>query len=495
MLTRRKIRRTVGQALFIGTAAATVVAVSLLAPRYVSEFGIIVVPLALLAFAAVAVLLLVPVEVLPALALTVFALLPARLLPQDGPLGALPVTTIILVVWAGRRIFLGQGNDTDTIRAGALSNPPEREPFKAAAVISGALFLVWAAFSLIRSIDFQASAGWLISFTAGALLPLIVGRATREAIWIRRTWLMLGGWLGAYAVVEAALQTNPLWGNLYAVLGVTDAQHWSVYRAEASFGHPLFAALFFAVACAMAVGIWLTHHSRWTLAAGIFSGLGLVASVSRGAMLGGAVAVMVAYLVSLVISGEKRWGRFAWLAVLGVVGIVGIFQFDAFTSRNESTEAALSSGARDTGVWVAGQVADLTNWLGSGAGTSGISGRLFDDVVIENSLLQLLMSVGLPGLILFVGFIGAAFLHALSRGAVGDMAGLLAYAICISGFNAIDALRPMHLLLGCLIILTLNPGVGVSLNPGARVAPDRALRRAAAPTRTPLPARRNTQNA
>jgi hypothetical protein len=489
MLTRRKIRRTVWQALFIAAAALMVVVVSLLAPRFVNEFGIIVVPLALLAFAAVAVLLLVPVEILPALALTVFALLPSRLLPQDGPLGALPLTTIILVIWAGRRIFLGQGNDHDAVPGGARGSTrlPANEPFKAAAVISGSLFFAWAVFSLVRSVDFQASAGWLISFTAGALLPLAVGRATREAVWIRRTWLILGGWLGAYAVVEAALQTNPLWGNLYIALGATDSQHWSVYRAEASFGHPLFAALFFAVACAMAIGVWLTNNSRWTLLAAIFSGLGLVATVSRGAMLAGAIAVLVAYLVSMVISGEKRWSRFALLAVLGVVGIFGIFQFDAFTARNDSTEAALSSGARDTGVWVAGQVADLTSWLGSGPGTSGISGRLFDDVVIENSMLQLLMSVGLPGLILFIGFIGSAFLHALSRGAVGDMAGLLAYAICISGFNAIDALRPMHLLLGCLIILTLNPGVGVR--------PDRVGRRGSTPISAHDAHRRETQNA
>lgn len=489
MLTSRKIRRTVRRALFISAAALLVVVVGVLAPRFVSDFGIIVVPLALIAFAAIAVLFLVPVEILPAVALTVFALVPSRILPQDGPLGALPLTSIILVVWAARRIILGQGNDYHVSPGGARApgSPHEREQFKAAAVISGALFLAWAVFSLVRSVDLQASAGWLISFTAGALLPLAVGRATREAIWIRRSWLILGGWLGLYAVVEAVLQVNPLWGNLYIALGVTDAQHWSVYRAEASFGHPLFAALFFAVACAMAIGVWLTSTSRWTLVAGIFSGLGLVATVSRGAMLGGAVAVMVAYLAAMVIGGEKRWNRFALLGLLGVVGIFGIFQFDAFTARNDSTEAARSSGARDTGVWVAGQVADLTDWLGSGPGTSGISGRLFDDVVIENSLLQLLMSVGLPGLILFIGMIGAAFLHALSRGAVGDMAGLLAYAICISGFNAIDALRPMHLLLGCLLILTVNPGVDVR--------PDRALRRSAAGTRAQIPPRRKTQNA
>ncbi|MCU1637146.1 MAG: hypothetical protein JWQ68_2385 [Cryobacterium sp.] len=466
MRVKRRLSLRGWQLVFVSSGAIFVAAAAALLPAFLVDFGIIVVPAALAAFVAVVTLFVIPVHTLPAVALATFAIIPARILPQEGPFGALPVTSVILVIWAVRRVVMRQGGPGRTAgmstyglrrQAGRARTEDDRlSLYKLGAVASGIAFVVWALFPLMWSTDQQTSTGWLTSFTAGALLPLAVGHSHREAELVRRTWLFLAGWLGSYAIVEAVLRANPIWGNLYIALGATDSQHWSVYRAEASFGHPLFAALFFAVACALGIGNWLTTNARWALLASIFSGLGLVATVSRGALLAGAVAVTFAFGASMVIKGEKRWAKFAILGSLAVVGIVGIFQFDAFTARNDSQEAELSALARDRAAQVTLQAANLTGWVGSGPGTSGITGRIFDQVVIENSLFQLLISVGIPGLLLFAGVIGFAFLHALNRRMVGEASALLAYAICISGFNAIDALRGMHLILGCLMILTLN---------------------------------------
>jgi hypothetical protein len=434
--------------ILVALAAAFVFVASLILPRFVTTVDLPVVPLALLAFAAIVTLFLLPVHILPAVALVAFALIPPRILPQDGPIGALPLTTMILVVWALRRLL-----PVKTVASRVT--PPA--PFRSATRLFALLFLVWSLIALARTTDLQASLGWMISFSAAVLLPLCIGTSTREAYWIRRAWLVLGAGLGAYATVEGVLRFNPIWGTLISVLGLTDQQHWSVYRSDASFGHPLFAALFFAVACALAIGIWLQENSKPALAAAVLSGLGLVSTVSRGALLATAIAVGFAYAVSLLLRGDKRWGKFALLAVLTVVAVLALFQFDAFTARNNSVEADLSSQARDLGVWVSLQAANLTGWIGSGPGTSGITGRLFNEVTIENSLLQLLISVGLPGLALFLLMIGSAVAHAVSRRMVGAAAALVAYTVCIAGFNAIDALRPMHLLLGCLLILALNP--------------------------------------
>ena len=454
-------------------SALVVLAGSVVLPRFATDLGFIVVPLFLFAVLALGTLFLVPVEVIPAVALTIFVLVPPRVLPQDGPLGALPLTTIVLVVWAFRRIVLDQGNGTRIGNAEGTftAGPPTTAPFKTAAVVSGGLFFVWAVISIFRSPDMQTSLGWLISFTAGALLPLLVGNARREAAHLHRAWMILGGWLGAYALVEAILHTNLLWGTLYNLIGLPNAQHWAVYRAGASFGHPLLAALFFAVAVALAVGTWLSTRSAWALAAAVFSGLGLAVTVSRGAMLAGAIAAAFAYLAALLVRGEKRWSRFAAGAGLAIVGVVGIIQFDAFSARDTSAEGALSTGARDLAWWVALQAGHLTNWIGSGTGTSGITGRLFTDVVIESSLLQLLIGVGIPGLLLFALMVGSAFFHALSVRAVGAAAGMLAFAICISSFNALDGVRSMHLLLGCLFIMTLSPPAAPSMPPAASLRP------------------------
>ena len=82
-----------------------------------------------------------------------------------------------------------------------------------------------------------------------------------------------------------------------------------------------------------------------------------------------------------------------------------------------------------------------------------------DDFVIENSGLQLLISVGIPGLALMVILIAALVINSLKANDIASAAALVAYVICILGFNAIDAIRGMHLLIGLLVLITLNPTV------------------------------------
>ena len=444
-----------GTAVLAAAGAGGVLVVSVLAPNYLTKIGFVVVPLGLLVLLIVVALFVVPVATLPSVALVMFAVLPARILPQEGPLAALPVATIVLGIWVFRRMLLLHPPIARSLAA--ADSPARTAPSLAmAARACGVGFFLWSVFVLIRSVEVQTSAGWLISFTAGAILPMLVSDARREAALLRSTWIILGSVLGCYAIAEALLGRNPVWGTLFTVLGVTDSQHWSVYRAEASFGHPLIAALFFAVTGVLAITWWLTNRSRWPLAGAILNGLALIATVSRGPILATAVVIVLTYLVVIALRGSKRWSRVGLLAVLGAAGIAVLLSNEAFQQRSSSIEAAVSSQARDIGVWVAIQAANASDWLGTGPGTSGITGRLFDSVVIENSLLQLLISVGIPGVILFLGMIGFAVLYALRQRAVAPAAALAVFTACIASFNAIDALRPLHLLLGCLLLLALS---------------------------------------
>ena len=435
-------------ALIVVAGLAATLGVGYLAPRYADRIGPAVIPLVVLAMVGLVAMLVIPTRALPATALVIFVLVPARLLPQDGPLGALPLTTIVIVIWAIRRAIAP--------RSAARPSGIRPTTWRVATAVLAALFVAWSISVLIRSVDVQTSIGWLTSFTAGALLVAFVRNSRAEAEILQRTWLMLSGILGGYALIEAALRANPVWGTVYSVLGLTSSQHWSTYRSEASFGHPLFAALFFAVGCALAVGIWLSNGSRRVLAVAVLAGLGLVATVSRGALLGAVIAVAFAVLASMLLRGEKRWWRYVLLVVGGSLAVLVATQTGAFAERNDSMEGELSAQARDLGLYVAFRASELAGFLGTGPGTSGISGRAIYDVVIENSGLQLLISVGIPGVVLFLLLVAAGIGTALRRGAVGPAAGLVAYVIAISGFNAIDALRPMHLLLGCLLLMALN---------------------------------------
>ena len=429
----------------------TLLAASLLIPRASDLVGWVGFAAAIVAISALALTLAVPVHWLPAMALVLFVALPRALVPADGILNAVPVLSMIMLIWLVRRVLAAT-------TAGPI--PGGRSVTKIAIQVSAALFVLWSLFASATSTESSTAFAWLTSFTIGALIPILVADARLEARLVRTAWIVCGGVMGAYAVVELALQRSPLYGSIYSALGVPSAQHWSVYRAEASFYHPLYAGAFLAVAATLGVGLWLRSGARWPLVFGGVSAVGVVATVSRGSIVATAVGIGVAVVAAIVIEGRKVALRLVVVTALGVVAVVGLLNFGALNDRSGSAEAELSGGARDTGLAVSLKAAAASNWLGSGPGTSGISARRFDDGVIENSALQLLISVGIPGLALISVLLAGLVINSLKSKDVASAAALVTYAVCITGFNAIDALRGMHLLIGLLVLLTLNPATG-----------------------------------
>ena len=81
--------------------------------------------LALLAAGVVAasvLLIVLPVHWLPAIAVVAFAAVPNNMVPNDGILRAVPVMTLILAVWAVRRLLLASADPADarTTRSGLV---------------------------------------------------------------------------------------------------------------------------------------------------------------------------------------------------------------------------------------------------------------------------------------------------------------------------------------------------------------------------------------
>ncbi|MHC2185616.1 O-antigen ligase [Rathayibacter agropyri] len=399
------------------------------------------------------VLLRVPVHWLPAMALAFFAVVPTPLTPSSFTF-RMTLWGVILIVWVARRALtpeLWRAPIRDWMRELVLT------PWRAIAILAFAAFLVWAAVATVRGSFASAGISWMFSVAICVGLPMLVFDAQREAVLLRRTWVVLSGLLALYACLELVAQSSPLIGAVYGALGVEQDQHWSLYRAEITFGHPLLAGTFLTVGAALAFGAWLQGSRRSDLLLGILASAGVVATVSRGPMAAVAVAVVVALVAVSVMNPDRSLLRPGSILVAGLIAGVGVLNFEPVTARNNNLDASISAGARDLAVTVAIKAAQLSNWLGSGAATSGISGRNFSDVVIENSFLQLLISVGIPGLLFFVILIVALFGSSLSRRDVAPAAGLLGFLICLAGYNAIDAVRPSHLLLGFLVIICLNP--------------------------------------
>ncbi|HWI31639.1 MAG TPA: O-antigen ligase family protein [Microbacterium sp.] len=432
----------------IGVAAVTAVLLRVIDPSIGAA-------LALPAIAAGAVaVFLVPVHWIPTITLGVLALFPTRLIPNDGPFNALPPLAILLGIWVLRRVVLGQRPPGD------VGDPPEtaRMGPRFAVYATAGLLAIWLVVSVVTTGGTETSLGWTMSFLAGALLPILVFDARAEARLLSTAFLVLGALVGAYTVLEMLLGGSPIYGSISAALGVTQEFGFSVYRARAAFTHPLFAAAFLCIPAAMGIGRWLTSGKRWALVCGLLSTAGVVATVSRGSIVAIGVMVGFALLVSPVFIGWQNISRWLQLLAMTVIGGIAVLNFGPLMERAESIESQLSAGVRERAVTVALDAAAYSGWLGTGPGTSGETGRLFDTIIIENSMLQLLVSIGLPGLLLFVLLLGSLVWSAWSHNDLGVILALVAYSVAISGFNSLDGVRNMHIIIGFLVILSLHAG-------------------------------------
>ena len=304
----------------------------------------------------------------------------------------------------------------------------------------------------------ETSIGWTMSFIASVLLPLLVFDARREARLLAATFLVVGALVGVYLLGEMLVGFSPLYGPIEAMLGAgaEEELEFSVYRARAGFAHPLFAAAFLSIPAAMGVGMWLMSGRLLPLVAAGLSGAGVLATVSRGSLAAVAVAVAFGILFAPVFIGWKNVARWMQLVVLTAVAGVVALNFGPLVERTESMESQISADVRERALVIALRAADASGWLGTGAGTSGETGRLYDTIVIENSMLQLLMSIGAPGLLLFLLFIGALIWAAWRHRNLAVILGIIAYVVSISSFNSLDAVRSMHVVLGFLVIMAIN---------------------------------------
>lgn len=428
------------------TAALTIAALTLV--NRTPFLGIAV----LLAVVLLVVAFSIPTHWLPATALILYVTIPAKVLPDTPIATVIPLGTVILVIWR-LRIFLTRAlGSTKQLAVHSIAN-------EAAPVFAGifaGLFTGWAVIAAITHSSAAFGLGWLLSFVAAVFVALTVRAAPAEASLLLRTWIILGGVAGAYALLELAVGASPLFGSLYNLLGVQSSQHWSVYRAEVSFSHPLFAGAFLSVAATLGIIRWLESGSPKTLVLGLLAAAGVVATLSRGPMIATVLAVAVGALLVSVARGRRGVGRYVLLLALAAGSIFATFQLDAFSERANSTEALRSAGARDAGWISAMQAAQSSGFLGTGPATSGRTASLFGTVIIENSYLQLLISLGLPGVLLFVTFLVAVFVRSLQARRFASASALIAIGVALAGFNALDAVRSMHLVLGLVVFVALH---------------------------------------
>ncbi|WP_227496995.1 O-antigen ligase family protein [Planctomonas psychrotolerans] len=386
--------------------------------------------------------LMVPISWLPLVALVVFALGPQRLLPDV--LQDFPPSAIVLLLWAARKL---------------LTPTSSTAPRGSRALVGGLtlLLLLWMGFSTLFSIDRPSSIVWMLLFATATVPVVFLSDAVRERVVLVRGWSVFGAVLGAYAAVELVLARNIVYGYIYSFFG-GDGQHWETYRASASLGSPVFAGMFFACSTAIALAQWASSRSRWGLVLLAANAAGLVATLTRGGYIAVAVAVVVGFLVSAVHRNRATIRVFLAGALVATVGLAVALAVPAVAARLLSTEASGSLTQRTRSIDIVVERSATLPPTGAGPDTSFLAmGRAILDLrFIENSYLQLLLSIGLVGVLLFVALLGAAWVSAFRRRDMEAIMLLTVFGASIGTYNAIDDQHGTVVVLGLVLLVALH---------------------------------------
>lgn len=446
------LRSRLVSAALVGAVAIVVLVTMVTGAIFVlGDSGWAAVPILGVVAVAAATLFLIPVAWLPAAAILLFAVVPERITPTVGVFAAVPPITFVIVIWVFRRVILQQSDPVDRAHRLRITAP------RAFAMLAAAALLVWSVVSIARSPNSVTSISWTVAFTCSVLLVMLVPSAVKEAALLREAWIRVGFVFGLYATLELALQGSPVYGTLYDALGLKSVQHWSVYRSEVSFGHPISAGAFLAPAAVLAIAAWLQFGRKRHLLFGLGSALGVVATVSRGSIAALGAGIGLAVALFLLLPGPRSPWRVATAIAGGALAGVLVLVASPLGERAASLESARSTESRDASTTLALRAANDSGWFGTGAGTSGLIPQGSESLLVESSLLQILVSLGLPGLALFCFVVLSLSVNALRQRDIAAATALITFVIAISSFNSIDAIRSQHLLLGLLFLICLFP--------------------------------------
>lgn len=433
------------------TLLASAYGAKFIAPNGQSVFVLLVVALA----ASIAVL--IPVEALPSAALILYVLLPQQAIGFVR--GAAPAA-VLLAIWAIRK--LGQRRLPTTDKWTSLTR-------------WGTLIVAaWGGILLMTTESSEnrtASVWWLLAFTLSLVIPGLINDTTAETRLLWRLWPFLTMLIAAYVVLEFAVQSNFLYDAVYSAVGRPLDQQWSIYRSHGPFGHPLYAATFFATSAAAALGRHIVG-SKGSYLWFVASCIGLLTTVSRGALI--ALVVAAAAMVLIAALSNRPHSDLTPLVLQLVFGSVVVALSGFLQMRSGSAEASSSALARSDAVTGALELARDTSWRGSGAGSSD---RVFEALVtsdypIESSPLQIAVSLGLAGLVGFSLIVAGILGTALSRHSIPIVGALVAFLISISVYNAIDSVLPLMAFLGIIAIMARSEdtqGHSDSNGPGTEV--------------------------
>ncbi len=374
-------------------------------------------------------------------ALVSYAFLPVNYLPGFEILTVLTLPAAFILVWLMR---------ADRRRVDLSPKRPVALSF---------LIVIGLIASCVVTISLTRSLAWSTAFLSLFLFPLFWAKATSgEVTRLKITWAVVVIVIAIYGAFEFALGANPVFGGFYASAEYPILQHWDSYRITTSLGHPLANMVFFSTSFGAMLG-WYQIRPQWLALVALIAALfGVFMTVSRTGVIACAVVVAAAVVFPHVSkpSLRSKISRIL-IAVVGSVGVFFIANSEVFLSRSTSGDGLSSNAARDQLFAIVEGVAEEYGPLGSGPGTSNLAMQLAGrTAVVENSFLQLFLSLGLSVTVLIAILIARIFFIAIKNRRRDAALGLAALTIAMAGFNWIESVRPGMAFFGLLVALVFS---------------------------------------
>ncbi|WP_158249009.1 O-antigen ligase family protein [Mycobacterium sp. ENV421] len=384
---------------------------------------------------------LVPRNALPAAALWIVVLLPIGYIGVPILVGRyLTPAVIIIAVWMFR---LAVADRRATIRGGLIAAP----------------FLMLLLASAAYTQNSNRTFAWTAAFIVCVVAPALLGQVCRDDVWrtLRPTLGGIGLFLGVLAVCDFFLHLNP-WTEWYVYV-----RTWtSGFRTTTSLGHPLTTGLVASVA--LVACVFPSPRARqgpyWLCAVGALAAI--VLSVSRTSVIAVGVSAVIGIFSarSGAATTQERGhrGRRLVLLVAGATFFGAVAFSPLLSRRNASEEAANSASYRSALVDSAQRLISEHPWFGFGPGTSNLVYEQSDSSdALENSALQLVVSIGVPASLLLLLGLGVIVGVAMRRSRAGAAAGIVAFLVSATGFNVIDSNPAFLTLLAPLIVCAVMP--------------------------------------
>lgn len=389
------------------------------------------------------VLFVLPLELLPAIALVLAVLVPMLPIGPLSTIGIPSAACLVVLVWVVRRALQRK----DLVRRVG----PQRNPLAPWAIA----LACWMAI-LVTATDFPRPAfGWSIAFAVSVLVCCFgpIDRPTQNLL--LKAWIFAGVIVAVHVIVEFTLKSDFVYGQVYQAVGSPSPQHWSTYRPEGSFRHPIPTAVFLASAAVLGAGQALKNSSLRLAFISALISVATVLTVTRGALLAlltGALVVMAAWTQDRYPNAPRI--RSAVIA-LGGASVFAAFSVGPIADRLASVEATRSLDTRFEIVNIAIRSAAASKFIGSGPGTSQQASAPFNlrDLPLESSVLQVAVSLGIIGLLLAAGLFITAVVRGFQTGRVAGAAALTTLIAGTATYNGLEAKQGLLILIGLGLLL------------------------------------------